>query len=155
MTGAIFATGALLALALVGGAGVALTLAEPGAQAAPKASASADPPGTQGPGPTQEPGENPTDGPSPEPSQEPTQPPGHDSDPKEEGPAKQEGDTIHPVAPGDTLSSISKEYGVSVDQLVKYNEIDDPDLIYAGSALRVPYLLIPQVDPETGEITSP
>lgn len=39
---------------------------------------------------------------------------------------------------GDTLSEISLETGISVDRLADYNHIENPDLIYAGSALRVP-----------------
>lgn len=46
--------------------------------------------------------------------------------------------TVHEIVWGDTLSEISLETGISVDRLADYNHIDNPDLIYAGSALRVP-----------------
>lgn len=57
-------------------------------------------------------------------------------------------DDVHLVQHGDTLSSISTEYGISVDMLAKYNGIADVDLIYSDSSLLVPYseLLIPPHD---------
>jgi len=45
---------------------------------------------------------------------------------------------IHDVLHGETLSSISLLYGVSVDAIVAYNEIRDVNRIYAGSALQIP-----------------
>ena len=57
-----------------------------------------------------------------------------DSDDEETVPA----DTVWRVEAGDTLASISAETGVSVDALVEHNSIANPNLIYAGSALRVP-----------------
>lgn len=44
----------------------------------------------------------------------------------------------HAIVWGDTLSQISLDTGISVDRLAEYNSIPNPDLIYAGSALRVP-----------------
>jgi len=45
---------------------------------------------------------------------------------------------VHDVLCGETLSSISQLYGVSVDAIVAYNEIRDANRIYAGSALQIP-----------------
>lgn len=42
------------------------------------------------------------------------------------------------IRPGDTLSKIAKQYGVTVDQLVKANRIKDPNLIFAGHSLKIP-----------------
>lgn len=39
------------------------------------------------------------------------------------------------IDPGDTLSQIAAETGVSVGRLVEWNDISDPDLIYAGDVL--------------------
>ena len=39
---------------------------------------------------------------------------------------------------GDTLSSISEKYGISVDDIANMNGIRNVDLIYADSALRLP-----------------
>lgn len=39
---------------------------------------------------------------------------------------------------GDTLTSIAKKFGTSVDELVKLNHISDPNKINAGSSLKIP-----------------
>jgi lysM domain protein len=49
--------------------------------------------------------------------------------------AKHEG--YYSVALGDTLGKISSRFGVSVDELVKLNNISNPNLIYVGEVLRV------------------
>jgi LysM repeat protein len=43
------------------------------------------------------------------------------------------------IIKGDTLSKISKETGYSVEQLAKLNNIEDPNKIYAGEKLTIPY----------------
>lgn len=48
-------------------------------------------------------------------------------------------DEIYIVQWGDTLTSISAKYGISVDMLAEYNHIRDVNLIYADSAMLVPY----------------
>ncbi len=143
MTGTVFATGALLALCLAGGLGLAATLTSQDARAQAQ---TATPTATATP--------TPGSSASPEPDQtsDPTQPPGHDSDPGEAETDQPTENVVHHVVAGDTLSALSTQSGVSVDQLVKYNEVNNPNLIYAGSSLRVPYLLIPQINPDTGEI---
>lgn len=42
------------------------------------------------------------------------------------------------VQPGDTLSSIADAFGLSVDDLVRYNRIRNPDLIFAGQIVCAP-----------------
>lgn len=42
------------------------------------------------------------------------------------------------IQPGDTLSEISGQTGVPLGTLVEANDIQDPNLIYAGSALLIP-----------------
>ena len=42
------------------------------------------------------------------------------------------------VQPGDTLWCISMEYGITVNQLVQLNSIQNPNLIYPGQVLRIP-----------------
>ena len=44
-------------------------------------------------------------------------------------------DESYVVEPGDTLSAIAYEYGVSVDDLVRANGLEDPDHIVAGEPL--------------------
>jgi LysM repeat protein len=46
--------------------------------------------------------------------------------------------TIHVVQPGETLSQIAKQYGVSVDALTAANGIADPHLIKIGQELIIP-----------------
>ncbi len=44
----------------------------------------------------------------------------------------------HVVEPGQELGLISKQYNVSIDELVSLNEITDPDLLYVGQELLIP-----------------
>lgn len=48
------------------------------------------------------------------------------------------GGWVYFVKPGDTLSSISAKFAVTVDELGRYNHIDNYDLIYDDSVLRIP-----------------
>ena len=43
----------------------------------------------------------------------------------------------HTVVAGDTLSAIAKKYGTTVDQLVAWNNIKNPNLIQVGEKFRV------------------
>lgn len=45
---------------------------------------------------------------------------------------------VYDIKPGDTLTSISHEFGFSVDQIANLNQIRDVNVIYAGSLLRIP-----------------
>jgi LysM repeat protein len=44
----------------------------------------------------------------------------------------------HRVRPGETLSGIAHQLGVSLDALVGANGLDDADLIFSGTSLRIP-----------------
>lgn len=44
----------------------------------------------------------------------------------------------HTVAPGETLSGIADQYGVSIDRLMAINGIENADYVYAGQALTLP-----------------
>ena len=44
-------------------------------------------------------------------------------------------DGTYTVKSGDTLSSIAAEFGVTVDELVKWNNISNPNMIYVGQIL--------------------
>lgn len=51
------------------------------------------------------------------------------------------GDTSHVlyvVKRGNTLTQISRLYGVSIDTIVRLNDIQNPNLIFAGEVLRIP-----------------
>ena len=45
---------------------------------------------------------------------------------------------VHTVVAGDTLSAISQQYGVGVEELLAANGLDDPNLIYVGQQLTIP-----------------
>lgn len=47
-------------------------------------------------------------------------------------------DDEHIVEPGDTLSRIAAEYGVSIVELVRVNDLANPNLIVIGEILRIP-----------------
>ena len=42
------------------------------------------------------------------------------------------------IKPGDTLSGIALQYGITTDDLVKLNNIADPNAIQAGQVIKVP-----------------
>src|SRR5207237_22785 len=44
----------------------------------------------------------------------------------------------HVVKPGETLSGIAAQYGLTVDQLVTLNGITDPDRLTEGQTLKLP-----------------
>ncbi len=46
--------------------------------------------------------------------------------------------TIHVVKPGDSLWGMSQIYGVSVDEIVKANEIPNPNKLVVGQAIVIP-----------------
>ena len=44
---------------------------------------------------------------------------------------------VYDISWGDTLSGISRLTGISVDELVKLNDISNPNLIYSGSSIKI------------------
>lgn len=51
--------------------------------------------------------------------------------------------TVYTVQKGDTLSKIAFEYGVTVDEIAKYNGISNPNLIHPGQKIKIPVALKP------------
>lgn len=45
--------------------------------------------------------------------------------------------TYHTIKKGETLTSIAKKYGTTIDQLVKMNNIKNPNKIYQGQKLKI------------------
>ena len=41
------------------------------------------------------------------------------------------------VQPGDTLGTIAKKYNVTVEQLMKWNNIQDPNYLVVGQQLKI------------------
>ena len=58
------------------------------------------------------------------------------TEPVKEEPKQEEG-TEYIVIKGDTLSSIAKKFNTTVNELVKMNNIKNPDVIYEGQVLKV------------------
>lgn len=52
--------------------------------------------------------------------------------------AAQYGQTIHIVERGETLASISRLYGVSIQAIAQANNIWNPNILYAGARLVIP-----------------
>jgi LysM repeat protein len=71
----------------------------------------------------------------PEPPPTPPEPPPTPPTQPDRGP----GDVlIYPIEQGDTLFSIARKFGVSVDALIELNNIANPDVIRAGDELFIP-----------------
>ncbi|MBR2635380.1 MAG: LysM peptidoglycan-binding domain-containing protein [Clostridia bacterium] len=49
-----------------------------------------------------------------------------------------EAETVYLVKAGDNLTAIANLYGVSLDKLIHYNGITDPNLIFEGMEIRIP-----------------
>ena len=64
-----------------------------------------------------------------------------------------EGVNIYLIQPGDTLSAIATTTGVSLDKLVSWNTINDPNLIIAGQTLSLNASLSAQ-PPATSHVTT-
>ncbi len=43
------------------------------------------------------------------------------------------------VRPGDTLSGLAEEHGVSWQEMAALNNLDNPDLIYPGQVFKLPH----------------
>lgn len=57
---------------------------------------------------------------------------------KKEEPKKEEAiPTYYIICQGDTLSKISRQFGVSIDELVRLNNIANPNRIYAGQKIKL------------------
>ena len=80
--------------------------------------------------PTQPPVPEPT--PTLAPTPTPTEPPVPTPTPTPEGPIE------YAVQDGDTLFSIASAYGVSVDDVVSFNDLPDENFIFVGQVLEIP-----------------
>jgi LysM repeat protein len=45
---------------------------------------------------------------------------------------------IHVVQAGDTLLAIATQYGVTVEEIVELNDLENPDALQIGQELRIP-----------------
>jgi LysM repeat protein len=63
---------------------------------------------------------------------------------------------VHLVVPGDSLSSIAQSFNVSVETLMSYNGISDPDLIQVGDIILVPKdATLAEVGSQTTDVVQP
>ncbi|HDN78869.1 MAG TPA: LysM domain-containing protein [Chloroflexi bacterium] len=46
---------------------------------------------------------------------------------------------IHVVQQGETLAVIAQKYGVTVEAILKANDLEKPESLYPGQTLRIPY----------------
>ncbi len=69
------------------------------------------------------------------PPPEPPQPPPAAPEPPAVG---EDGILLYTVQAGDTLFSIAQRFGVSLDDVVEANNIENPDVIYEGQTLTIP-----------------
>ena len=46
---------------------------------------------------------------------------------------------VYQVQPGDTLEAIAKKSGVSMEQLIRWNNLQDPNMIQVGSKLTIKF----------------
>lgn len=53
-------------------------------------------------------------------------------------PVPQPTETTYTVVAGDTLSGIASRYGTTYQELARINNIDNPNLIYAGQVIKIP-----------------
>jgi LysM repeat protein len=65
-------------------------------------------------------------------------------------PAHAQSKVVHVVKRGETLFSIARHYGVSVEAISAANNIADPSRIYAGQRLVIPVASVGDVPAETG-----
>jgi hydrophobic/amphiphilic exporter-1 (mainly G- bacteria), HAE1 family len=92
---------------------------------------------TPEPTPTPEPSPTPSPTPEPEPTPEPT-PEATPTPEVETPPDEPVGEPqTYVVQEGDTLSQIAAEFGVTIDELIEWNDIEDPNQVFAGAVLFV------------------
>ena len=46
---------------------------------------------------------------------------------------------LYRVQPGDSLAIIAKKYNVTVEQLMKWNDIKDPSMLLVGQQLKIKF----------------
>lgn len=62
-------------------------------------------------------------------------------------------DTVYTVQLGDTLGSIAKQFGVSVDVIIESNSLTNPDVLMVGQELKIPGQKTASSESGSGETT--
>lgn len=134
--------------------GQSIRVVPPGGAPAPKAEAKPEP----APAAPQEPvkvaplaegAANPEAAPAPAPEPEPEEKE-EEKKPAEEAPAAQPGG-IHKIAKGDTLAALAGKYGVSLDDLLKWNKLTKKSRLNIGQEIRLSGESSPASAPEAAE----
>jgi len=73
----------------------------------------------------------------------------------EEAPAESTEIPLYAVQPGDTLGKISREFDVSVEDIMAANDMDNPNFLQVGQELIIPVGGIPTAAPPPTETVSP
>ncbi len=76
--------------------------------------------------------------PEAQPTPEPTIPPAPEPTTVSPAPGNNQGQTVHIVAPGDTLYNVSLRYGVSVEEIMAANNLTNPNALTIGQQLTIP-----------------
>ncbi len=63
--------------------------------------------------------------------------------------------TVYIVQPGDTLSSIARKYNISMEDLMRANDIANPDYVQLGQELKIPIGGLPADTPTPTIVPSP
>jgi LysM repeat protein len=63
--------------------------------------------------------------------------------------------TVYIVQPGDTLSSIARKYDISMEDLMRANDIANPDYVQLGQELKIPIGGLPADTPTPTIVPSP
>jgi LysM repeat protein len=63
--------------------------------------------------------------------------------------------TVHIIQPGETLGGIAAKYGVSYQQLARYNGISNPNLVRVGQRLRIPPAPLTHPPAQSSQSTTP
>ena len=56
----------------------------------------------------------------------------------EESEEIEKNDYLYVVKSGDTLSSIASKYNTTYQDIAKYNNIENPNIIYVGQEIKIP-----------------
>lgn len=73
----------------------------------------------------------------------------------ENPPEGESGPPVYTVQTGDTLGKISREYDVSIDDIMAANNMDDPNFLQVGQELLIPVGGIPTATPIPTDTPSP
>ncbi len=78
-----------------------------------------------------------------------------DADPPISDPADQPGVTLHVVQRGENLYRIAIKYGLTIEELARFNNLVNPNNLKVGERLLIPLEPVPEIQPPTEHIVQP